>query len=219
MNSQSAPDSETSADHLCVLCRDPIPVDAVKCRICGGFQGRWFFLNMSVPTLGMLVALISVISLCITLLAPLFQPNSSDLRVSFQYFDNGKANFVVSNAGNRPGSIGESWVDFVDPTKTTKPERYFLVENSGNRFVSPGSSRQLTFALPCGESAPSVNYRKSEGFGSHPISSTELVVSVVQFDGITEYVHFPLDDLPTIMTIVDAHHDCVQLKLGNAAKE
>jgi hypothetical protein len=97
----------------CSLCKESLRPDAMKCVSCGGFQGRWFYLNLSTPTLGLVVALVSVISLSATLLAPLFTRQVSDVRVSFQYFQGGAAHVVASNAGSRPGTIGEAWLDYV----------------------------------------------------------------------------------------------------------
>lgn len=198
----------------CDLCKEPINRDAIKCVACGGFQGKWGWLNLGVPTLSLLVALVSVISLSATLLAPLLKTHRSDVSVSFQYFQDGTAHLVASNAGDRPGSIGEAWLDY---TGAPKPERHYLVEATGNRFIPPNSSQQLVFSIrPCAESFPNVQYQRSEGFGSHPISATQLVVSVVQFGGKQEYQKFPIDQLPGIQAINDALHACAQSELRGA---
>lgn len=199
---------------LCTLCKEPLRIGAIKCVTCGGFQGKWFFLNLGVPTLGLLVALISVISLSATLIAPLFTSQKSDVRVSFQYFRDGEAYFVASNSGNRPGTIGEAWLDF---TGGPQPERHYLLERSGNTFIPPASSRRLSFAIPCGDNSPQIHYQRSEGFGSHPISATQLVVSIVQFDGEPEYQSFPIDEIPGISAINDALGDCLQERLRGAS--
>lgn len=199
----------------CSLCKSELTPGATKCVACGGYQGNWFFLNLGVPTLGLLVALISVLSLSITLLAPVFQHHASDIRVAFQYFEGGAAHLVASNGGDRPGTIGEAWLDF---TADKKPERYYLLEQTGNRFIAPGTSRPLSFAIQCTNGAPAVEYQKSEGFGSHPISKTELVVSLVQFDGKTEFEKFPVDALPGIEVINDALSDCILSKLDGTTQ-
>jgi hypothetical protein len=198
----------------CRLCKKPIEPGAIKCVACGGFQGKWVWLNLGVPTLSLLVALISVVSLSITLLSPLFKVHNSDVRVSFQYFDGGTAHLVASNGGDRPGTIGEAWLDY---TGLPKPQRHYLIETTGNRFIPPASSLQLAFAIPCNEGYPSVEYQRSEGFGAHPISETELVVSVVQFSGERKFQKFPIDALPGIAAITDALTVCVEERLRGGA--
>lgn len=196
----------------CTLCKESLKPGAVKCIACGGLQGKWNWLNLGVPTLSLLVALVSVISLSISLLAPLLQRQQSDVRVAFQFFQRGAAYFVASNAGSRPGTIGEAWLDH---SGAPKPERHYLIEMTGNRFIPPASSRQLSFAIPCGESYPVVQYQKAEGFGAHPISGTRLVVSVVQFNGERVFQKFPVDDLPGLEAINDALHDCLQSEVSD----
>lgn len=199
---------------LCSLCKEPLRADAKKCAACGGFQGKWFFLNLSLPILGLLVALVSVISLSATLLSPLLKPQASDVRVSFQYFQDGAAHFVASNIGNRPGMIGESWFDYVE---NKKAERYYLVEKAGNRYIPPASSRELTFTIPCEPDGRQVEYQRSEGLGNHQISVTEIVISTIQFDGLIEFKKFPIDSLQAAMAVGDGQHDCIQSKLLSVA--
>ena len=198
----------------CTLCKEPTQPGAIKCVKCGGFQGKWFFLNLGVPALGLSVALVSVISLSVALLAPMFEQKNSDVRVSFQYFQKGSAHFVASNGGNRPGTVGEAWIDYIG---NSKPERHYLVEDTGNRFVPPAGSRQLSFAIPCEDDFSGIHYQTSEGFGAHPISNNEVVASIVQFNGEREYIKFPIGGLPGIRAINDALSDCLQVKLRGAA--
>jgi hypothetical protein len=186
----------------------------MKCPTCDGYQGKWFFLNLGVPTLGLLVALISVVSLSVALMSPLRTPKS-EVGVSFQFFEDGVAHLVASNPGTRPGTIGEAWFDLAIPG--VERERRYLKEQTGNRFIAPGASRELAFAIPCEKSAPSIQYQRSEGFGAHPIVRTELTISIVQFDGRTDYRKFGLDELPGIGAFNDALHDCIQNKLRAAA--
>ncbi len=202
----------TVPDMICTLCKEPINAGAAKCVKCGGYQGKWFFLNLGAPTIGMLVALISVISLSVALLAPLFKRQASEVRVSFQFFQNGTVYFVASNGGTRPGSIGEAWLDL---KVSGKPERYYLTEPSGNRLVGPGSSRNFSFAIPCETTYPNVHYQRSEKFGAYPLKESELAVSVVQFDGTKKVQRFPLDDLPGLRAVVDKRAQCVIAKLGD----
>lgn len=155
-----------------------------------------------------------MISLSVPLLAPFLAQQKSDVRVSFQYFEAGAARFVASNGGSRPGTIGEAWLDYVG---NDMPERHYLVENTGNRFIPPASSRQLSFTIPCEDTFPGVHYQRSEGFESHPISATELVVSIVQFDGEREFHSFPIDGVSGIAAVNDALHDCVQATLRGAS--
>ena len=191
----------------CSLCKATFNAGAIKCVKCGGYQGRWFFLNLGVPTIGMLVALISVVSLSITVLTPIFRQDESDLRVSFQYFEEDVAHFVATNGGTRPGTIGEAWLDYKG---NGSPERHYLVESTKNRFVPPGASRQLSFRIPCEETYPNIHYQRSEEFGAHPLRPMELVVTTVQFDGQKEAERFSVDELPGVSAMSDRAHRCLQ---------
>jgi hypothetical protein len=204
-----------NATQQCSLCKSPLLDGAVKCIKCGGFQGKWFFLNLSIPTLSMLVALVSVLSLSITLISPMFEAPQSDLRVAFQYFENGKAYFVASNVGSRPASVGEAWFDFVDQERS---ERHYLIHTSGNRYITPAASQQLSFAIQCENTTKLVHYQNSIRAGSIPINATKVVLRSVRFDGSWQDFTFPLDQRPGLMALIDTKHECLQKRLEGVAQ-
>lgn len=207
----------TNADpRRCRLCQSVMPHGAIKCLKCGGFQGRWFFLNLGAPTIGLLVALVSVVSLSVALLSPMLTRRYSELTASFGLFDDGKAHFFVSNSGNMPAAVGEAWLDYVGPPKNS---RFYLIEKSGNKFVSPASSRDLVFEIPCHEPRPGIEYSFDEGFGAHPISKNEIVIALVQFNGRVEYKKFPIDKLPGLGAINDAGHKCLEADIASDESE
>ncbi|WP_198356272.1 hypothetical protein [Sphingomonas sp. TX0522] len=199
----------------CSLCAEPIPAAAIKCRHCDGYQGRWFFLNLSAPVLSLLVALVSILSLALPTMVEALRRPGSDVRVAFQYFENGTAYFVASNGGTRAGSVGEVYLDY-----GRYGERHVLRGVAGGRFVPPGAHRQLAFRLPCPrEEAPQVEYAQDAKWGSRPIAKdARLAVVVVQFDGTSQTQSTAIGALSGIQAITDRHARCVVAELRGAAK-
>lgn len=200
----------------CSLCAEPIAAAAIKCRYCDGYQGRWLFLNLSTPVLSLLVALVSILALALPALIGTFSRPKSDVRVAFQYFEDGTAHFVASNAGTRPGSVGEVYLDY-GPQR----ERYPLRSQAKRRLVAPGTSQDMAFDLTCPRDlGPQVQYARDEGWGSRPIAKdARLKVVIVQFDGSYETHDTRIGELGGIQAIADRHHQCLQQALLEAEKK
>lgn len=189
---------------------------AIKCQHCNGYQGRWFFLNLSTPVLSLLVALVSILSLTLPTLISAFSRQNSDVRVAFQYFEDGAAYFVASNGGTRAGSVGEVYLDYGQ-----QGERYFLRGVASDRSIPPGTSKRLTFRLPCPhDEAPQVHYAQDPKWGSRPIAKdARLNAVIVQFDGTSSTQTAPIGALSGIQAINDQLHRCVIVELkGKALK-
>ena len=204
-------DGDATDQKTCSLCAERIPTAAIKCRHCDGYQGRWFFLNLSAPILSLLVALVSVLSLALpTLIAAVRYPRS-DVRVAFQYFEDGTAYFVASNGGTRAGSVGEVYLD-----NGQQGMRHILRGVAGGRSVAPGANGQLAFSLPCPrEETPQVEYAEDEKWGSRPIAKdARLSVVVVQFDGTSQTQTTPIGALSGIQAISDRLARCVVAELS-----
>ena len=203
------------ADKPCSLCSDTIAAAAIKCRHCEGYQGHWFFLNLSAPVLSLLVALVSILALAVPAMVATLARDQSDVRISFQYFEDGTAHFVVSNPGTRPGSVGEVYLDY-----GPQGERFPLRSQSPRRTVSPGTSQDMAFTLTCpSDLGPQVQYAKDEGWGSRPISKdAQLKAVVVQFDGSFQTQTTPIGALGGIQAINDRHHQCLQRLLRDVSK-
>ncbi len=205
--------ARTKETKPCSLCSEKIANSAVKCKHCDGYQGGWLFLNLGLPTLSLLVALVSLISLSAPVIKAVVTPENSRIKVVFQNFEDGSAYFVASNSGNRPGSIGEAYLDY---GTRAKPERYYLKTNPKEKFIPPGTSRQLTFDIQCyGNNYPQIHYAQDGGFGSKPLASdVRLNVEVTEFDGTQNTQTTKLSELSGIMAINDRHSECLQSKLG-----
>lgn len=202
--------SDATDQKACSLCAERIPAAAIKCRHCDGYQGRWFFLNLSAPVLSLLVALVSILSLALPTLISAVRHPHSDVRVAFQYFEDGTAYFVASNGGTRAGSVGEVYLDYGQ-----QGERHVLRGVAGGRSVPPGANRQLAFRLPCPrEETPQVEYAQDPKWGSRPIAKdARLSAVVVQFDGTSSTQTTPIGALSGIQAISDRLTRCVVAEL------
>ena len=207
--------SDVPSETPCSYCAEPISRSAKKCRHCDAFQGRWSFFNLSVPVLGLLVALVSVLSFSIPILQGAFHTPESDVRVSFQYFESGVAYVVASNAGQEPGSIGEVYLD-----DGTASERYYLRAEPATRYVAAGASRQLAFTLPCGsEINQQFQYGLKAGRGPNSLATgVQLNVVIIQFDGTSRTESFELGALSGLRAINDRLYECVQARLRDASE-
>jgi hypothetical protein len=192
----------------CSLCRKPIEAGARKCTECDGWQGRWFFLNIGTPVLSLLVALVSVLSFAIPAITSAFSAPSSDIRIAFQYFEDGTAYFIASNTGSSAGSIGEAYLDF-GPQNWRFP---LSTGNASSRAIGPGQSRQLSFRLPCDRNQdPRIQYATGLTAGSVDMAKDpRITVVIVQFDGTTDTYSKPLDALSSIVAINARLHQCIK---------
>lgn len=89
--------AEITSPHKCLECRGNIPLDAIKCTECDAYQDwrRHLNLNFSGVILSLLIALISVSSVCVPLILRAFEPKDA------------KLNFVPIRADHRPATEGE----------------------------------------------------------------------------------------------------------------
>lgn len=192
---------------VCALCAEAVAATAIKCKHCDAYQGRWLFLNLSAPVLSLLVALVSILALAIPAMVAVFERPGSDVRLAFQYFEDGTAHFVASNSGTRPGSVGEVYFDY-----GSQGTRYALRSQSERRMIAPNASEEMAFTFPCSSDlGPQVQYSKDQGFGSRPIAEdAQLKVVVVQFDGSFSTQITPIGELGGIQAINDRGHQCLQ---------
>jgi hypothetical protein len=139
---------------LCATCGEPIAFSARKCIHCDAYQDWRRYLAFSSTVLALLVALLSVATVAVPVLRDVLIAKDSDLVGSFQGLSDNGAVFVVSNAGNRPGTVGEAFVIIAlrDPPPTnTLPfimisglplEDSYVAETS---FVDAGKSKLIKY--------------------------------------------------------------------------
>jgi hypothetical protein len=103
--------------------------------------------------LALLVALLSVSTVAGPVFRDLFITKDSELVASFQELNNEEATFVVSNSGNRPGTVGEAfvivarsgqtWPDFISLPRARDFKSY--EEEKESSFVDAGKSRFVRY--------------------------------------------------------------------------
>lgn len=90
----------------CRACWHPMPKPANKCTKCGAVQDWQRYLNFSGTVLGLLVALISVLTFAIPIWTRLIVPKAPRPSAVLVEVDNsGRSTFAVSNAGTAPAAV------------------------------------------------------------------------------------------------------------------
>jgi len=96
---------EAVAESVCLVCREPIKAGAQKCVQCGSVQGWQRHLGVTSSVLALLIALISVSQSAAPVLLHLYTGDRSHIALNLLKGDGHQLRFVVSNTGNRPGTI------------------------------------------------------------------------------------------------------------------
>jgi hypothetical protein len=89
----------------CDVCQEPINSAARKCVHCGSDQGWRSRLTISSTMLSLVIALLSVLTVAVPVIATLWTPQNSDLVLAFQGTTADDVFVLVSNQGIRPGSV------------------------------------------------------------------------------------------------------------------
>jgi hypothetical protein len=103
----------------CLICGERIKVAARKCIHCDSYQDWRGSLNISSTVLSLLVALASVLTVAVPVIYNTLSPKHAKLVFSFQGANWGIVSILVTNSGNRPGSIQN--VMHLIITKVTNP--------------------------------------------------------------------------------------------------
>lgn len=124
----------------CVVCGEPINIEARKCIHCTSEQWWWRRnVLMSSTVLSLLVALVAVLGALIPPLKEAFTAKNSSLIFSYQAGDRNQLVVFVSNTGTRAGSLQHVWIG------DSQGSRYELqLEVIGTEFVTvvaPGQTR------------------------------------------------------------------------------
>src|SRR5262245_15915290 len=103
-------------EKTCSTCGEEIAASARKCIHCDSYQDWRRFFGFSSPVLALLVALVSVATFAVPVFRDVLAPKDSHLTGSFHGFVDDEPVFVVSNSGNRAGTVGVAsiWLVTVD---------------------------------------------------------------------------------------------------------
>jgi hypothetical protein len=130
----------------------------------------------------LLIALLSVASIAGPVIKDIFSEPDSDLIGSFQRIEEESAIFLVSNAGDRPGTIERVWLD---ATYTPGPSELIEIKGipltllTNDLFVEPGESVLVQAKIP----APAKEWFRSSAAGETPYCT--LLLKMTNFGGGT----------------------------------
>ena len=143
-----------SEQKRCRVCAEKIEKDARKCIHCDCYQDWRGALPISTELLALMVALISVITAAAPVLANVFALKDSKLVVTFQDVDEGAVSVLVSNNGNRPGTVRYATLTIATnfPAYAAKPtgNKYIRLNVDGTQkhpavLVQPGATVPINF--------------------------------------------------------------------------
>lgn len=140
--SADAVGTEPPSDRACSTCFEPIHPSALKCKTCGSYQDFRRHLQMGSTVLALLVALISVVALAAPIIKEAVSPRDSRLEIFFQGLSQNKAYFMVTNRGDRPGSITSAALTTRRGSQRARVEIPFTPQ-----IVAAGGASQLIVAL------------------------------------------------------------------------
>jgi len=131
----------------CKVCGEPIAKEAKKCIHCDSYQDWRRHLSFSSTVLALLTALLSVATVAVPVLRDLVIEPDSNLVASFQSLDNHSANFVVSNTGSRPGTVGQARFWIIDKTDHGTGFSLPMKGSPDQVFIEPQKSKLISFDL------------------------------------------------------------------------
>lgn len=176
----------------CRQCAIPIPVAAKLCKECGSFQDWRGHLSFSNSILALLVALISVISISISNISPLFSSENSEVVLSNAMIRGDTLLVVATNTGTRPGIVesvkvrGKLFNDAVTTIAPTTPN---------DAFIRPGA-QQSSFRVKMNLNYEDSLTRSIEALAAPNRKPTVPIarayITVKQANGDTIIQHFDL---------------------------
>jgi len=200
----------TTNDYVeCKICKEEIRRNAVICSHCKSFQNWRRHLGLSSSFLSILLALISVITVFVTVLANTTIKNDSDIDssvISWQrtFFNNqGKivqvlvTDIFVTNSGKKPGIIktfsvkgeGEDKFRYFQ-SEMQKPNDAYLNQSINSKIVEPGNSQLLRGYLV-------TNFDVSTFENIY--SNSLLLLEVVNFSGEDQSIKLKVENRSPIL--------------------
>jgi hypothetical protein len=169
----------------CVVCKSDIKADALVCIHCNSHQARWRrALDFSNTTLALLIALISVASVAVPVVARQFEPPPQDrviARVVGSSPDDGSVSALVSNLGNRAAAFRAARIVLSGEDVVARGLARIPLSSSVPVLLQPGESEMLELQSE-GNELP--RFARPGEVGSEFV----LVVEIVRFDGSVESI-------------------------------
>lgn len=175
-------------ERRCIACGEPIFRNAMKCKGCGSYQDFRRYLNLSSTLLALLVALASVLTFLIPILAELSTPDDSVIEVQYQGSQQDRAYFIATNSGVRPGSVVSVRMVLSEVAFDITDERVAARFDFAPIVVPPGSVESFTIDLSGKARAliDQLQYRTWENnIATKPVDlpRVEFWINVREFEG------------------------------------
>lgn len=139
--------TKTNADtpDNCLVCREEIRPDALKCVHCDSFQDWRRHVNLSNTVLALLVALVSVSTVLLPILNELFEEQVSNVSVTYHGVHENLINLVATNSVSKEGVIAEEILAL--HSATSEPAIFKLEPRFDQIIVYGGATMQSTTRL------------------------------------------------------------------------
>jgi hypothetical protein len=104
----------------CKLCKEEIKKDAIVCLHCNNYQNWKRYLNFSSILFSLLIAAFTVIGFTYPYLKEKLQPLKTEIKATLMGTTSEYLYLLVSNTGNRPGSIKDIYITELGVSKKIK---------------------------------------------------------------------------------------------------
>ncbi|WP_304166765.1 hypothetical protein [Phenylobacterium aquaticum] len=193
--------TESGVETVCRVCREPIKPGAEKCIHCSSSQGWQRHLGLTSSVLALLIALISVSQSAAPVLVRVYQGDRSHIALNLLKADGHTLRFVVSNTGNRPGSIAFGSMVL----KAAGDEYSFPLEgDSAVGLIQGGAMSEIKLNLDAtfdgqlasvADEVDGTTHRPANEIVVHRAMPAMILVDAIEFSGEHTRFRWPVDVL------------------------
>ncbi|MEA3090841.1 MAG: hypothetical protein QOJ04_2183 [Caballeronia sp.] len=189
-----AHDEQATRTVPCRVCREPIRIGARKCIHCQSSQGWLRHVGVSSSVLALLIALVTVLTASIPVIAELVRDDRSEVRLVPQKAEGLTLFIIATNEGSRGGTVGH--VLFLMGRPESDPPFFPMTSSDRFGYVPAGATKQFAFELSVIDAVRIRARLGSRLQGNGPSASDSIAGTVLatvnQFDGTTSVGVWPV---------------------------